>query len=256
VVDVRVEGSGPPVVLLHSAVADLTMWDEVAAALRPNHTVIRYDLCGFGASPAPTAPFRYVDELAAVLDQVGVPAAAVVGNSMGGGIALRFTTAVPDRVTQLVLLGSGGGIPDWTWSAVMDEYHAAEEAAVEAGDLDAAMRINLDMWVRGPLRSWTPSLEALAERITGPLRVSLEHQAAIDEHCQDVRPGPLGEVRVPVLIGVGDFDVPDFTALGERMVAELPDASLVHFSESGHLIPLEAPEQTAAELSRFLKSTV
>jgi pimeloyl-ACP methyl ester carboxylesterase len=207
VTDVRVEGNGPAVVLLHSAIADHRMWDEVAAPLSLAHTVIRYDMCGFGSSPAPTAPFRYTDELASVLDKVGASSAAVVGNSFGGGIALRFAAAQPDRVTHLVMLGSTP--PGWEYSAAMKENSAAEGAALEAGDIDTAVRINLDSWVRGPFRSWSPELEALAERISGPLRVALEHDPAIDAHCQD-QPADLGAVRAPSLIGAGDKDFTDF----------------------------------------------
>ncbi len=251
-INIRVQGNGPAVVLLHSAVADHRMWDEVAASLALAHTVIRYDMCGFGASPAPTTPFRYVDELASVLDKVGVTSAAIAGNSMGGGIALRFAFAMPERVTRLALLASGG-VPGWEWSEVMREYDEAETAALVAQDFDAALRINLDMWVRGPSRPWTPELEALAERVSGPMRVSLENQTALNTHAVDEDPGSLGELRVPVLVGVGDYDAADFTLIGERLAAEIPDAELVHFPDSGHLIPLEAPEQVAAELSRFLK---
>ncbi len=238
------------VVLLHSAIADHRMWDKVVASLSLAHTVIRYDMCGFGSSPAPTAPFRYTDELASVLDQVGVSSAAVVGNSFGGGIALRFAAERPDRVTHLVMLASGS--PGWEYSAQKGEYDVAEEAALEAGDIDKAVRVNLDSWVRGPVRTWSPELEALAERISGPLRVSLENDPAISAHCQD-QPAELGTVRAPSLIGVSDKDFTDFADMGAHLVSVLPNAKLVNFPGAGHLIPLEQPARTAEELIRFLK---
>jgi pimeloyl-ACP methyl ester carboxylesterase len=250
VIDVRVEGNGPAVVLLHSAVADHRMWDEVVAPLSLAHTVIRYDMCGFGSSPAPTAPFLYTDELAAVLDKVGVSSAAVVGNSMGGGIALRFAAAHPDRVTHLVMLASG--TPGWQYSAQRREDDAAEAAALESGDIDTVVQIKLDSWVRGPFRSWSPELEALAERISGPLRVALENDPAIDAHCQD-QPADLGSVRAPSLIGFSDKDYPDFPEMAEHLASVLPNAKLVNFPGAGHLIPLEQPARTAEELARFLK---
>lgn len=249
-INVQVEGSGPPVVLLHSAVADHRMWDEVVAALVGQFTVIRYDMCGFGESPAPTAPFLYTDEVVSVLDKVGVDSAAIVGNSMGGGIALRFAAAHPDRVTHLVMLASG--TPGWQYSAQRREDDAAEAAALEAGDIDTAVRMNLDYWVRGPFRSWSPALEALAERISGPLRVALENDPAIDAHCQD-QPADLGSVRAPSLLGFSDKDYSDFPAMAEHLASVLPNATLVNFPGAGHLIPLEQPAAVAAELTRFLR---
>ncbi len=253
---VRVEGAGPPVLLLHAGVADHRSWDAVAAAMSPTYTVIRPDFRGFGASPAPTAAFRHLDDLVAVLDELGVDAAAVAGNSFGGGMALELAGARPGRVSRLAMLAAplfGQG-----WSDPMREYLAAEEKALAADDLDTAVQLNLDMWVRGPVRDWSPELRRLADQVAGPMRIAVANQTAAEEHeLEDEHepiPGRLAEVSVPTLVGVGDQDLPDFVAFAERMVAEMPDAELVRFPGAGHLIPVEQPEQVADQLIRFFGS--
>jgi 3-oxoadipate enol-lactonase len=253
---VRVDGAGPPVVLVHSTVTDHTSWDDVAPVLAGSHTVIRYDLRGFGASPPPPVGFRHLDDLVAVLDHVGVGPAVVVGNSFGGKLALDLAAALPDRVAAVAMLAAP--IAGWEWSAVVRAYGDAEDAALEVGDLDGAVRLNLDMWVRGPVREWSPSLRALAAVVEPSMRTALANQTTVDELELDDerRPGAerLGDIGVPTLVGVGDQDVPDFVAIAQHLAAGIAGAELVEFPAAGHLIPVEQPEAVAARLTGFLDS--
>lgn len=250
----RVEGGGPPVVLLHSGVSDHTMWDGVVPALARSFMVVRYDLRGYGSSSPPVAGFRHTDDLVDLLTHLGISEAALVGNSLGGRVALDLAWTTPATVTRLALLAPPLG--GWKWSAPFRDYVAAEEAALATGDIDATVRMNLDMWVRGQARPWSPALRALADQEAGPMRISLVNQQAIEEHHLDGRTPPaaehLAEVRQPTLVGVGDQDVPDFIAIAEHLTATLPAARAVRFAGAGHLIPLERPGEVADELIRFL----
>ena len=99
------EGSGPVVVLLHAGVADLRMWDHQAAALAADHRVVRCDLHGFGQTPlTPGEPYSDAEDVVRLLDELGVGEFALVGASQGGDVALQVASAVPERVTRLVLL--------------------------------------------------------------------------------------------------------------------------------------------------------
>ena len=109
----RWAGPAPTVVLLHAGVADRRSWTGTAERLAGTFDLVSYDRRGFGDSPPGTAPFRHVDDLAAVLETVAAGPCWLVGSSQGGRIALDFTLTFPDRVAGLVLLAPAvSGAPD------------------------------------------------------------------------------------------------------------------------------------------------
>ncbi|MET8701993.1 alpha/beta fold hydrolase [Kitasatospora sp. NPDC004723] len=245
-----VAGDGPPVVLVHAGIADHRMWDAVAPALARRHTVIRYDLRGFGESAPPAGPFRESDDLRRLLDHLGHERVRLVGSSWGGRVAVDFTLTHPERVHSLAVLAAPW--PRYPWSAGMIAYDEAETAALAAGDLDAAVRVNLDMWVRGPARSWDEVAPGTADRLRDPLRTALANQAAVGEHSQGVATGDLATITVPALVGAGALDVPDFRDIARRYAAAIPGATLVEFPTAGHLVPVDAPTELLAVLEPHL----
>ncbi|MEW2132214.1 alpha/beta fold hydrolase [Streptomyces sp. NPDC005435] len=245
-----ITGDGPPVVLVHAGVADHRMWDAVVPALAARHTVIRYDLRGFGGSALPAGPFRETDDLRRLLDHLGYERVRLVGASWGGRVALDFTLAHPERVRSLAMISAPW--PRYGWSAEMVAYDEAETAALEAGDFDAAVEINLDMWLRGPARGWDDVAGGLADRLRGPLRTSLVNQAVVGRYSEGPGSGDLGAVSVPVLVGVGKLDVADFQDIARRYAAGIPGATLVEFPSAAHLVALDAPAGLSAALEPFL----
>ena len=137
------------VVLLHSALGDSRLWRRQVEVLSAAHEVVTPDLPGWGESPLPTEPFSFVEAVAEHLP------AALVGNSFGGAVALRTALAKQELVPRLVVIAAA--LPTWDWSETMRNYWAAEEAAVDAGDLDLATQVNLDFWVRPSTRRCGPS---------------------------------------------------------------------------------------------------
>ncbi|PWG08198.1 alpha/beta hydrolase [Streptomyces sp. V2] len=245
-----ITGDGPPVVLVHAGVADHRMWDGIVPALAERYEVVRYDLRGFGESAPPTGPFREVEDLARLLDHLGHSRVRLVGASWGGRVALDFTLAYPDRVQALAMLTAPW--PGYAWSDEMVAYDEAETAALEAGDLDEAVRINLEMWLRGPARSWGEVGEGLAEELRAPMRTLLAHQGVVGEHSQGPGNGDLASISVPTLVGLGKLDVPDFQDIARRYATEIPGAELVEFTDAAHLIAMDVPGQVGAVLGEFL----
>jgi pimeloyl-ACP methyl ester carboxylesterase len=245
-----VTGDGPPVVLVHAGVADHRMWDAVAPALAERHTVIRYDLRGFGESPPPTGPFSEADDLRRLLDHLGHERVRVVGASFGGRVAVDFALTHPERVHCLVTLSPPW--PGYDWSAEMIAYDEAETAALAAGDLDAAVRVNLDMWLRGPVRGWEEVGPALTGQLRGPLRTSLVNQDTVGKHSRGPATGDIATIAVPTLVGVGRLDLTDFQDISRRYATEIPGAILVEFPTAAHLIALDAPNELTATLRSFL----
>lgn len=254
--DIRavVEGAGPPVVLVHNGVSDHRSWDRVAPVLAEEHTVIRYDMRGFGRTPAATTGFRHRDDLAALLDTLGIERTAIVGNSLGGYVCLEFATRWPERVTHLGLLAAP--VSGWEWGPAMDDYVAAEGKLLDAGDVDAAVTLNLDMWVRGPVREWSPELRAIADELAPAMRIALANQTVNESHelpDDTARPSTLLElIRVPTLVAVGDADAPDFPEIARMVAGGIAGARLVEIAGAAHILPVECPEQITEEIRALL----
>ncbi|MEO6089989.1 MAG: alpha/beta fold hydrolase [Umezawaea sp.] len=145
-------GDGAPVVLLHGSVHDSRLWDGVFPDLALHRTAIRYDARGLGRSTLPTAPFRYEDDLLAVLDHFDVERAALVGLSMGGEVALDFTLEHPERVRSLTLVAASAGGHDWPRSPELDAYAAADRGS----DPDRLAELELAVWA--PLGDRAPGV--------------------------------------------------------------------------------------------------
>ena len=108
-------GAGEPVLLLHGSgpgVSAESNWRNTIPALCDNHRVLAPDIVGFGATERPAdAPYGvdlWVQQVVDILDSLGIAKTSVVGNSMGGRIALGLATRVPERLNRMVLMGSGG----------------------------------------------------------------------------------------------------------------------------------------------------
>ena len=101
-------GEGPPLLFIPGLGTDLTCWDFQVPDLARGFQVIRVDNRGVGRSPAPPGPYtcqEMASDLVPVLDQLEVPAAVVIGHSMGAAVAAELALADPGRVAGLVLVG-------------------------------------------------------------------------------------------------------------------------------------------------------
>lgn len=102
-------GRGAPLVLIHGFPLDHTIWDEVVPLLKDDFDLILPDLRGMGGSDAVDAPYTMTDladDIASLLDHLGLDAAFLAGHSMGGYVALAFAAAYPRRVRGLALVSS------------------------------------------------------------------------------------------------------------------------------------------------------
>src|SRR6202521_4211723 len=111
-------GEGPAIVLLHGLTGSSTTWREVMPALATRYTVLAPDLMGHGESAKPRGDYSlgaFAVWLRDLLDELGIARATVVGQSLGGGVAMQFTYQPRDYCQRLVLISSGGLGPDLSW---------------------------------------------------------------------------------------------------------------------------------------------
>src|SRR2546423_4583711 len=110
-VSYRIAGEGPPILLIHGVAGSSLQWEPVMRLLASEYTVLAPDLLGHGRSAKPRGDYSlgaYASGLRDLTVALGIDDAAVVGHSLGGGIALQFAYQFPERTNRLVLVSSGG----------------------------------------------------------------------------------------------------------------------------------------------------
>lgn len=239
-------GEGPAVVLVHEAVCDSRMWDPQWRTFPRSYRTVRYDQRGFGRSPIEPGVFSHARDLVDLLDELGLERTSLVGGSMGGRIALEVAIAHPDRVEKLVLMDPG--LPGHAWSEETREGWAEEEAAIEHGDLDAAVEVNLRMWVDGPGRSAADVDPGLRERVGEMQRRALELQMPVGEDAREELLVPdirerLGDVRAPTLVLTGEEDRDDMQSIADLLVERIPDTRRASIPHAAHVPSLERPDE-------------
>jgi len=256
-------GEGPPMVFVHGLSGSWPNWLEQLPVLAAQHRVVAIDLPGFGSSPMPSREISisgYARLLDRLLGQLGIDAAAVVGNSMGGFIAAELAIAFPQRVERLVLISAAGisthGDPR-TARAIPSLRRAqrilAATGAWVASKSDTVARrarlrqATLGVVVRHPSR--LPAALA-AEQLRGAGKPGfLEALEAILDYDFRER---LPEIACPTLIVWGDSDrlinVRDADVFAEL----IPDSRKVIFEDTGHMAMLERPAAFNALLEDFI----
>lgn len=248
-----VVGDGPAIVWLHAGIADRSMWEPQVVAFSDRYTCITPDIRGFGDTPVGDVPFSRRDDLAAVLDAVGVERATFVGCSIGAGFALDFAIARPDRVDKLVLVGVTPAGFEHDDDPLLVEGWTEMEKLIEAGDLEAAGRIEARLWVDGPRRPEGSAPSWLRDMV---VEWSLSINSVTD-WGQSVQLDPLAmdrldEVRAPTLVVVGLEDA-EVVIEGCRATADgIGGARLAVLDGTAHLPNLEVPEPFNATLEDFL----
>ncbi|HWG23464.1 alpha/beta hydrolase [Actinospica sp.] len=222
-------GEGIPVVLLHPGWGDSGIWDEIAGELEDQARVVRYDSLGYGESSAPTKRYTAVDELRAVLDQLGVARAVLAGHSGGGATALSLAVAEPDRVAELLLLAPG--VSGYPWPAD-DPFMTEMTAAAQAKDVESAVEIGLRTWARAGAG------EAVETQIRSAI-AGMERQAPYLDEDPPVYER-LGEIGTPATMFVGDLEYPMAVDCCRAIAERLPSCRVLNIPGSDHMIPLRA----------------
>lgn len=245
------EGAGAPLVLLHGFPLNRAMWRAQVTGLRDRFTVITPDFRGFGDSAIPTDPMSvdaYAQDVLALLDTLGYPRFALGGLSMGGYVAFRVMALAADRVSALLIADSRAE-PDTEEGR--QRRHAAI-ARIEKEGPAGYLEEFAGLLVGTTTKAQRPGIvQALREIIGTPPARSLTAALSAMASRPDSRP-LLGEIKVPVLVIVGEEDTLTPPEAAEAMVAGLPNARLVRMPAAGHMSNLEAPEAFTRAVGEFL----
>ena len=247
------KGEGPPVLLLHGIASSLYTWKDVLPALAAHHDVIAMDFPGFGDSaiPAPASGERTLRSVVGLMDRLGIARASVVGNSLGGAIAVALAARHSDRVDRIVLIDPAG----YNFAPSDRPFLLRVAGAIPAPVLEALpVRPMVAVGLRQVFHDdslVTP--DKIAEYVAPMRRPGASgalHGLLLgtdDLHF----PGVIREVRVPTLILWGRYDtwIPPRDA--DRFAADIPGARVL-MMEAGHMPQEERPAETAARVEEFL----
>lgn len=246
-------GTAPPMVLLHANPGDSRDFDAIVPALAARGRVLRLDWPGYGGSPAPQPPERagadlFLDAFRQWADALELRSMHLLGNSVGGNVAVRYALAQPERVRSLTLVSGGG----------FTRHTPVTRAFCRLQGLPAFNRAIAGVFTRGYLRRRTQWTRAMIARADGEQHSRAAHRvnAAVwrsflaPQH--DLRKAAAG-VRAPVLLVNGRRDpVIPARSDGRHAAAAMPHAE-AHVLPCGHAPFAEIPEEFLAVLLPFLQ---
>jgi pimeloyl-ACP methyl ester carboxylesterase len=240
-------GQGPAVILLHGLGGDGTRWAANLGPLSQQFHVYALDEIGFGNSDKPLIEYQietFSDFLRGFMEALSIPKATLVGNSLGGWIALDLAIRQPRLVERLVLVDAGGLSPE----------RGAPRAAVDLNPATlAGTRRLLEVLFYDPQRVTDAAVRQTFERrLKSGNGYTIQRLQAgtraggqwVDEH--------LGTIQVPTLVLWGREDRLIPVSVGERFQKAIPGARLVVIPECGHLPQVEKPREFNAALLAFL----
>jgi pimeloyl-ACP methyl ester carboxylesterase len=242
------EGREPAVLCVHGLTANCRCWDVIAEGLAPENRVLAVDLRGRGLSDKPATGYsveHHVRDLTALMDDLGLPQAVLMGHSLGAYIAMALAADHPERAAGLILVDGGGDLSQDQW----DRIDGAIRPAVER--LDKTFPSFQDFFA---LMKQAPFLQPWSEAIEGYFRYDLVESrggvrsridpAHIREEMVNKRRsgsgGLFARLSCPALIlrateGIvrpDDILLPQ--AALDEMLSEIPDARCVDLPGTNH----------------------
>jgi pimeloyl-ACP methyl ester carboxylesterase len=252
--NVKVEGAGRTLVMIHGFSAALGWWDAISDDLARDHRVVRLDLIGHGGAAAPKAGYaieRRAALVSAVLDRLRTDRATLIGHSMGGEVATALVEARPSLVERLILIDAPAST-DAKFTPAMRAYLTPVLG-------QAMSRILTDGGVRRALaQGFAPGYQ-IPERFVGDFR-RLTYGAFKSAHEESVA----YRTKRPTSERLAAIEpAPPLLAITGSMDAIVPPPSVMRYDRvtgarieiiegSGHSPIVEKPERTLALIRDFL----
>ena len=248
-------GSGDPLIMLHGSrpgVSGLANWQHNITALSQRFHVLAPDIVGFGATERPDDIIyslrTWTDHVWAFLDAHGIGTAAIVGNSLGGRIALQMATDRPDRITKMVLMGVPGvGMTLTDGLVALRGYEPSHDAMRDLlrnyFAVDPTMITDELVAIRYAASIADGAYEAYRTMFFDPRHAGSD--LGITEN--EVR-----AITTPTLLVHGREDKVVPMQVSVTMLGLLPNADLHVFSACGHWTQIERADEFSALVSDYL----
>lgn len=260
----QVAGEGQPFVMIHAGISDHRMWNNEFETYAKRFKVMSFDMRGFGKSEPVEGEFNIQDDFESLLNTLGITDPMILmGCSIGAGLALDFTLTHPNKVDSLILVGaSPAGLELEDLGLTVEEpvslFEQAEKA-FDSGDIDLATELDMQIWFDGMGRSKDdvdPDIRQLAYDIN---RIVIEHDMKdIGKHVRKTFDKPavarFDELTLPILLIVGENDIPLMLAAADYMEEHLPNATKVIIQDAAHLPNMEHPKQFQEIIDTFLSN--
>ena len=240
------------IVLIHDGLVHHAIWDSQFTAFSKNFKVVRYDRRGYGMSPKPEKKYSNIEDLYQVFTTLNIDKAILIGMSAGGGLVLDFTIAHPDKVSKIIVVGAVVG--GFTYSEHM-QTRGGRLTPADYGDPEKLLKyiVKEDPYEIAPQNAdkkeklWT-------------LMQKFPHNIDPERNRLTIIPEKkavnfLNDIKVPALIIVGEYDIPDVFVHAGAIEFGIPNAQKVIIRNAGHLVPYEQPDEFNKQVMSFLNSS-
>jgi len=246
-----VEGpdAGPAVILHHPLATDLTIWDELAAALRPRYRVVRFDARGHGASAATSAPYDFAllgGDVVGLLDHLKIARAHFLGLSMGGMVGQHLGLEHPQRFASLILCSTSSRIPDEAKPLWDERVKIAREKGMAS-----QVELALSRWLAASSMQSKPALVARMRR-----HIEATPVEGYAGWCQAIGglnvTDRLKAIALPTRVIVGAEDPSTPPAAAQAIHRAIAGSDLVEVPGVSHQLQVEEPEAFNRHVLEFL----
>lgn len=245
-------GEGLPLIFLHAGIADSRMWEQQLRAFAKHFDVICPDARGFGRSELPATRWSPVADVLGLMDHLELKPAHLVGCSFGSMIAVDFALEHPERIAKVVTVGPGIGGANF--GQKYPEIFAEVKAADEAKDMVALNEAEMHLFLDGPRRPRgyvKEPLRSLFLDMNGATFANDFESAPIDK-IEPPAVERLHEISSPLLVVVGDEDIPPVFDAVDLMIEKVRHARKAVIHDAAHLPNLEHPDEFNRLVLEFL----
>ena len=240
-------GKGTNIVLLHDGMVNNKIWDEQFPLLSKTYRVVRYDRRGYGKSSDPELKYSHIADLNQLFIQLRIDKAIIFGMSSGGRLAIDFTLTHPEKVTGLVLVG-----------AVVSGFGYTSHMNTRGGHFDPQKmtdpaKVNEYFIKDDPYEIYSENTAA-KDKVMKLLPFLARQNSVPTQPASKVAVRSLSEIKVPALILVGEYDIPDVHAHAGVINAGIANSKREIIPRSGHLIPIEQPALFNEAIIAFLNT--